>query len=45
MVALAKDRYVGPAGVDLNWHVNLAFNLEIQIDDESHECEIPVRAT
>ena len=43
-VVHAHDRYVGAAGVASHWHANLAFRWEITIDDESHQCDVTVRA-
>ena len=42
-VVHVHDRYVG-AGAASHWRDNLTFRWEIEIDDESHECEVSVRA-
>ena len=42
-VVHAHDRYVG-AGAALHWHDNLAFHWEITIGDDSHQCDVSVRA-
>ena len=44
MVVHIHDRYHGPPGAAMRWSDNLAFRWEITICDESHECDVSVRA-